>query len=1113
MNSQALKLFSASAGSGKTYRLTLEYIKLALHVYEPKGYFRHILAVTFTIKAAEEMRARIISFLTGIACAPKFENISLAQKNKTLELIAQIKNELEEEHIFLSEDEIINRAKITLQQILQDYGLFSVMTIDAFVQRLSSNFVDELDLPNQFDVIIDTNMLINQLIDRILDKVNETGDNELKKLLLSFAQEEVDEGRNWNNLRKSLQQFFKICFNESFFNVEKDISKFSIKDFLEIERKIQETLILHKNTLLKIAEKFIQTVDLLQISDANFTYGEKGPVGYFRKFIHQPFIESNKFTYLIAACQNNKWNGGKVDAGTKAQIDSIALQLSELGHEFLEYHNEVVRNHQLYQLIKKDIKKMALLNSVQAELKVFQNENSSISISEFSRKIYEIISNDPVPFIYEKLGDRYFHILIDEFQDTSILQWQNFMPMIENAVSIGKKSLLVGDAKQSIYKFRSGEVGLIASLSSKNKDLVANKLSQNELDQQRFEFLLDQTVPHNLKSNYRSAHEIVSFNNQFYQWIVDQDSYKNLSRLLEPVYGKQLAQNAEISADKLTGSVDCLVLEKNTENISNKNLEQDWMFQQVVNLIHLNIRDNNFQYKDIAILTRKNKDSKYLALQLKELNIPVISADSLLIHYSAIVRFIIAWFKLLNKPNSELIFFELLFLFAEIKNVKISLNEVDELKKVINKNYLSQAKNYFEKYDFDLKYIDFETNSIVKLSYGIVHEFDLFQSNETQDYILKFLDIINEFSLNQTDTLSEFLYFFEENKSNLCIASPDDQNAITITSIHKSKGLEYPVVILPFASWTHQAQSEEIWFDFENELNAEELYIENKGYLDKFYFKVKNKILDDSENLSSQKLAELDAIFLDSLNMLYVATTRPKQKLHLLITNVSDEIKSVTKTIFSNSIGKILFDFINEKFIEIELTDDYTTTYQTDTKLFQLQKNKQVLSVSENDQARETKLISLDTQLTSNPLLRISSSKKELFNKAANKRKKGELAHLILSKIDSLDSYQSNYQFDFNEFENSIKLSLSNPAINQFFNQGELLFAEQDILCPNGQIIRPDRVVVIDETTWIVDFKTGNKSDNHKKQIQEYVSVLMQMGYKNVKGVLIYLESQETIYV
>lgn len=1113
MNSQALKLFSASAGSGKTYRLTLEYIKLALHEYEPKGYFRHILAVTFTIKAAEEMRSRIISFLTEIAAGPNFEHVTDSKIIKTKALINQIKIELESEGVVLTVEEIIRRAQTTLQQILQDYGLFSVMTIDAFVQRLSSSFVDELELPNQFDVIIDTNMLINQLIDRILNKINENGDDVLKKLLLSFAQEEVEEGRNWNNLRKSLQQFFKICFNESFFNVEKDLNKFSIDDFLTIEKKIQETLSVQKNTLLKIAERFIYTIDQTQVPDSLYTYGEKGPVGFFRKFIQNQTIETNKFTYLIAACQSNKWTGGKVDNDSKKQIESISSELSQLGQDFLDFHNEVVRNHQLFNLIKKDIKKMALLNSVQAELKAFQNENSSISISEFSRKIYEIISQDPVPFIYEKLGDRYFHILIDEFQDTSILQWQNFMPLIENAVSSGKKNLLVGDAKQSIYKFRSGEVGLIASLSSNNKNLVAHKLSQNELDQQRFEFLLEQTETQNLKSNYRSAVEIVQFNNEFYHWIVNQDSFNKLSRLLSPVYGKELEQKAEIPSEVLGGSVDILVLEKNIENSHINNLEQDWMFQQVLNLIHVNRKNNHFQFKDIAILTRKNKDAKYLALQLKERGIPVISADSLLIHYSPIVCFIIAWLKLINQPKTELVFFELLFLFTEINDRTISMEEVESFKKEPTINYLSKAKNYFLQQKISLDKIDFESNSIVQLVYGIIDQFNLFQTNESQDYVLKFLDIINEFSITQSDTIAEFLVFFDENKATLCIASPDDQNAITITSIHKSKGLEYPVVILPFASWTHQAQMEEIWFDFENEIDTEELFIEEKGYLDKFYFKVKNKLFDESPKLLEQKSAELDAVFLDSLNMLYVATTRPKQKLHILVSHVSDDIKSATKTYYNQSIGKMIVDFLLERAKEVELTEEYHSNYTSYTKLYQLNEVKTIECQTEESNLRSTKLISLDTHLSESPKLRINSTKKELFNKAANKRKKGELAHLLLSKIDSIDNFQSNFQFDFTEFENSIKLALTNPNINQFFNHGELLFTEQDILCPNGKVIRPDRVVKINDITWVVDFKTGNKSDKHKEQIQEYMAVLDQMGYVNVKGVLIYLESQETIYV
>ena len=318
---------------------------------------------------------------------------------------------------------------------------------------------------------------------------------------------------------------------------------------------------------------------------------------------------------------------------------------------------------------------------------------------------------------------------------------------------------------------------------------------------------------------------------------------------------------------------------------------------------------------------------------------------------------------------------------------------MDEFKKESPKNYLPLTKKYFITKEHSLKNINFETNSIVELTYGIIHEFDLFQTNESQDYILKLLDIINEFSLMQSDTLTEFLSFFEENKSNLCIASPDDQNAITITSIHKSKGLEYPIVILPFASWTHQASSEEIWFDFENEIPSQELFVENKGYLDKFYFKVKNKIFDESEKLRIQKNAEIDAIFLDSLNMLYVATTRPKQKLHILLTQVSDEIKTSTKTFFLNSIASILYDFIKENAIESPIGKDFESIHPSDTQLYTMEQNKEIVNCSQDESVLKSKLISLEVELSETPNLRVVSSKKELFNKASNKRKKGELAH------------------------------------------------------------------------------------------------------------------------
>ena len=232
MKPQQITLFSASAGSGKTYTLTIEYIKMALCEVETKGYFRRILAVTFTIKAAEEMRQRILHFLAGMADYPSFLHTSTSEQEKILAVFEKVQTELADEGIILTKDMLAARAATTLQQILQDYGLFSVMTIDSFVQRLSASFVDELNLPSQYEVLLDSNGLIHDLINRLLDQVNSTGDAELSELILSFANQEVAEGRNWNRMRDSLHGFLKISLEEKFLPIEPHLAHFQVSDFL-----------------------------------------------------------------------------------------------------------------------------------------------------------------------------------------------------------------------------------------------------------------------------------------------------------------------------------------------------------------------------------------------------------------------------------------------------------------------------------------------------------------------------------------------------------------------------------------------------------------------------------------------------------------------------------------------------------------------------------------------------------------------------------------------------------------------------------------------------------------------------------------------------------------
>ena len=402
MKPQQITLFSASAGSGKTYTLTIEYIKMALCEVETKGYFRRILAVTFTIKAAEEMRQRILHFLAGMADYPSFLHTSTSEQEKILAVFEKIQTELADEGIILDKDSLAGRAATTLQQILQDYGLFSVMTIDSFVQRLSASFVDELNLPSQYEVLLDSNGLIHDLINRLLDQVNSTGDQELSTLILSFANQEVAEGRNWNRMRDSLHGFLKISLEEKFLPIEPHLAHFQVNDFLRLENQLRISLQNMLKEVIIVADSFIQIIDGLGYPDAFYYYGATGPVGNIRTFIKKPEIADKSYSNFKKAIEGNSWTSAKATGADEATIEQHATELGELGSQFIELQTLYLKRYRFLHWVLKDLKKLALLNLIQREMRTYQQENSAIPISEFSKRVYEVISQDPIPFIYEK---------------------------------------------------------------------------------------------------------------------------------------------------------------------------------------------------------------------------------------------------------------------------------------------------------------------------------------------------------------------------------------------------------------------------------------------------------------------------------------------------------------------------------------------------------------------------------------------------------------------------------------------------------------------------------------------------------------------------------------
>ena len=1107
MKPQQITLFSASAGSGKTYTLTIEYIKMALSEVESKGYFRRILAVTFTIKAAEEMRQRILHFLAGMADYPTFSHTSLADQPKVLAILEKVQSELAEDEIHLTKEVLAERASTTLQQILQDYGLFSVMTIDSFVQRLSASFIEELNLPTQYEVLLDSNALIHELINRLLDQVNTTGDPELSELILSFANQEVAEGRNWNRMRDSLHSFLKISLDEKFLAVEPHLALFQVCDFLRLEDQLRAMLQQMLQEVKTVADAFIQLIDQLAYPDAFYYYGATGPVGNVRSFIKKPEITDKAYTYFKKALDTNTWTSAKATGADKAKIEQHVSELTDLGRQFIDLQTLYLKRYRFLHWVLKDLKKLALLNLIQREMRDFQHENAAIPISEFSKRVYEVIANDPIPFIYEKLGDRYFHIFIDEFQDTSILQWKNFMPLVENATSVGKRSLLVGDAKQSIYKFRGGEVSLIASLATQDLSLVEAHFAQDSLDGQRFDYLLHQIGPKALNDNYRSAAEVVEFNNTFYHSLTENETVLHLCPLITPLYGINLKQNAKIASSQFNGMVDLLVYHKNKENFGFTEPENEFMFEQVMNLIRYN-HSRGFRYQDLAILTRKNKHSRYLALRLKEHGIPVISSDSLLVHYSPVVGFILSYLALTEHPKESLYLYELIYQYAEMKGQEVSYSDLDFIEQLGADSALANSVLYFQFKGIDVPVF----TDLLRWVYDLVSSFDLLNDSSGQEYLWKFLDVLNEYVLLKDKLVAGFLQHFNQNKNSYCIASSNLTDAVTISSIHKSKGLEYPVVILPFVNWTFQADSEKIWYDIQEE-DAEDLPMGGDLRLQHVYGRVNASEVLAFPTLAQQTQKEKEAIFLDALNMLYVATTRPKQVLHMLLTVPDPELHSKTISTYSNSVGKLLFDYAQSTGELVDLPTYLQTDTAWNVSYYSFSNTDVIPSLEHDSRENISKKVSIQLGNAAAPVaLRVSSAKSDLYTAASQKREIGNQLHHLLACLPDIEAWptlRTKAEIDVSVVDALFAMD----EVRAFFAKDALAFKEVDLLCPDGKIIRPDRVNRIGEALQVIDFKSGKQRPEHHDQINRYKETLVDMGYQVTQGVLIYMETKEMVYV
>lgn len=1115
------KIVSSSAGSGKTYTLTKEYLKLALKAEKPY-YFKKILAITFTKAATREMKERIMAKLKAFA---EGEEDSMLN-DIILELYPDASRDLNGIYL-LRKQEIRNRAQAIFTTILHDYSDFSVMTIDSFVQRIVSAFTEELGLPFSFEVEMEASELLQLSVERMLEKVGEEESKHITNILEEYFLEENEEGRSFHNLPEALASFgMNITQEQSYSAIQKN-EKLGSEEYRKIRSQLKSYNKRFEKYIAEFGKVGLDIIEKEGLVENDFAYSTVPK--YFKKVLANEKIGDELGSREIDAFENDK--GWYTKSARPYLIDSIEKIKPELVLVFEKIEStkkKYLPTYLLYNQLIPHLYHLSLLNEIKLEFDKQLRENNRVHISEFNHKILEIVTREPVPFIYERLGEKFNHILIDEFQDTSKLQFANLLPLIDNSLGYDHFNLAVGDSKQAIYRFRGGDMDQIISLYTQNLAPLAKSLVDNDLTAERLENISWHLQKDNLTTNRRSAKEIIEFNNNFFAQTTQiyTESHSLPSLVFDADFQQLVPENA-----KTGGIVEIEFIEgKTSENEEN---DAPLMVQKTLEIIERVIADG-YNQQEISVLCRQKNHAKQIANALKEANFGVISEDSLSLSFSSAINLITTFIKVLVKPDNKLAKYEALYLFY-----RLILKQTPDNQDNIKFKAAAEALDVRVFYEFiNQKLINSEEDSpklepfkllqlgVFELVEKLSIIFGLFEIIPERDYLFRFYDLVIEFGNRKGSHLSDFLEYWETQKNKISISAPSDPMAITVQTIHKSKGLEYPVVILPYADWqfTPKAFRDKLWVNLErtNELSTEIAFTNDEGQVTKTEtswlksgsVSLKSDLAKTPDYVSLQYKEECERMLVENMNLLYVALTRPTQRLYILA-NQEDFTKKNAQEKISYWLHEYQQSIVNNPQLIVDSPQRNTQHSPSFINQKSEIKNQNAFTPPSGVGGLYiSTIISSDRSRD----MRLRRQANRLFDVDTFEQKKdhGNKVHYALSLIKTsadintaMTAMQIEGLIDETEKKNiktSIEKLIENPSLKNLFEGNNEILNEREILTPNGNMHRPDRVVKTPSEVIIVDYKTGIQSESHQKQLKKYINLYKDMGYEHVSGKLIYIK-------
>ena len=1064
------KVFQASAGAGKTFTLIKEYLKLCLKDAGTVANFRNILAITFTNAAANEMKAKIVKALQEIIDSEELDP-------KSMEAVLM-------EELAIGDDELKRNAQSLMTCIMHDYSSFGVSTIDAFVQKLSRSFAHDLGLPSQYTVSIDADEVAETITEHLGLRISDD-DDFLTRLLVDFSNNQFDTQRS-TAIESQLSEFITKLMTEKAY--QKDENN-CIKDASQYKQTLDflTSKVSYFEQHLKLYVDDFQRVEKENcLVETDYSYGKTGFVSFVRKLSNKNYDQpGNRFyTALEKRCCFSKEAEKRLGKERTEALNEALLAILEP----LKVFYEVEYGKYLFYNTQRNLLYLyALRSQIRAEFAQLAEEEEVVHISEFNKLLNTVMGDFTVPFVYERIGEHFRHVFVDEFQDTSVLQWQNLLPLIDNGLSAGNMSMVVGDGKQSIYRFRSGEVEQIVNLP----DIYALPEDERKAAFLQYQNTLRNNFAFkNLETNYRSFANVVDFNNAFFESV-----YHYLSPDLQKVYVDEKPGTDEgvaifqKKAKKDAGLVQVELYDAETQ--------PDYCFERVEAIIRDLTETKGYRFADITLLTRKSGYGSEMANYLNDKGIPVISQDSILLKSSDKVQLMVNTLRYLIDGDNETSVANVLFywkltqepdfegdvsqVFGDVKAIAKGEKAIESVMGLGEAGMLHDALS--------------KATCLYDLCANLLR---IFHFDTIRDAFLNyFMEEVFGWQSGPQEGIAAFLTYWDKKQDSLAVKSVSG-NAVKIMTIHKSKGLEFPVVIYPEAivdldERLNASRATEAW------LHPEELGFEALPNLDKVLFKMDKNASNMGDMASHLVEKEKESNRLDNLNLLYVAFTRPVQRLYALAKQGKAEKP--------NLLREFLADKEQHKVQENGFGE--AVVYRFGDPGFMKPKDKAEIDRTES----MTDSVASDwfgkITVDPNPTMVWQSPSDKLLP-----REFGDLVHQILSKIrtsDEMEAVLSPIVSDgtVNEEtaawvrERFVQMT-QNEQIAPAFGPAAKVKTECEILC-QGHVLRLDRYAELPGCIYLIDYKTGKPEEEHHRQVRSYANALKEMTDKEIRAYLVYL--------